>query len=631
MASDTKHIIVGTAGHVDHGKTTLIEAMTGIATDRLKEEQDRGLTIDLGFASLKLPGGGTVGIVDVPGHERFLKNMLAGAGGVDIALLVVAADEGVMPQTREHVEILHLLESKQGLVALTKIDAVEEEWLEMVEDDLRDFLSGTFLNRAKIMRVSGTTGAGVGELIKEIDAMTQHAEQRPVQGPFRAPIDRVFTMTGFGTVITGTLISGTLKVGDPAHILPKGITTRIRGIQVHGKKQDEALAGNRVAVNMVGVEVSDIERGDVLLSPGYLQPSTALDVSVTMPAEAPGPLTTRSRIRLHLGTAEVIGRAIILGGHAIEPGARGFAQLRLETPVAAARGDRFVLRSYSPMMVLGGGSVLDPTADRHHTSDKNRIERLKRKLSGDPVDIIEDTLAVRETGLPAEEIARITELSVDEVKSALDQLIEEQRVIRSTNRFLHRVTSESAMARAVSIIKTYLASNPMKSDMPKGELRRSMGRAMDAKGFAALLGLMEKAGDVQAEDASITLPGHLPTLGDKERQLVESIESRYRESGVNPPLISDLEAEFGPIAKDVTAFLLKQGELVKVDIDLLFHKQAMTDAQSVLREYLAQHQQLTVAEFRDLIGSSRKYVVPMLEFFDRTKVTKRVGDQRMLA
>ncbi|NLN78604.1 MAG: selenocysteine-specific translation elongation factor, partial [Armatimonadetes bacterium] len=307
MAPDAKHLIIGTAGHVDHGKTTLIEAMTGTLTDRLKEEQERGLTIDLGFASLKLPSGRTVGIVDVPGHERFLKNMLAGASGVDIALLVVAADEGVMPQTREHLEILHLLESRQGIVALTKVDMVDEDWLEMVEDDLREYLAGTFLRGAKIVRVSGVTGAGVDDLIKEIDVLAQQAVQRPVEGPFRLPIDRIFTMTGFGTVVTGTLISGALKLGDQARILPKGINTRIRGIQVHGVKQDEAQAGSRVAVNLVGVEVSDIERGDVLLSPGYLQNSTSLDVYVTVPDDIPKALTNRMRVRIHIGTAEVLG------------------------------------------------------------------------------------------------------------------------------------------------------------------------------------------------------------------------------------------------------------------------------------------------------------------------------------
>ena len=638
--SDTKHLIVGTAGHVDHGKTTLILAMTGINTDRLKEEQERGLTIDLGFASLKLPSGRTVGIVDVPGHERFLKNMLAGASGVDIALLVVAADEGVMPQTKEHIDILQLLESKQGVVALTKSDAVEEDWLQVVEDDLRDYLSDTFLANAKIVRVSGVTGEGIDELTREIDVLAETAEQRPIEGPFRLPIDRVFTMTGFGTVVTGTLVSGTLKLGDPVRILPAQIDTRVRGIQVHGKKQEAAQAGSRVAVNLAGVEVAEIERGDVLLPPGYLRASTMLDVSVTVLDDSPRPLTTRTRIRLHLGTAEVIGRTTVFRDlsaaeipkhpRGIEPGERGFVQLRLESPVVAARGDKFVLRFYSPMRVLGGGIVLDPNAARHRASEKNVIERLERKLKGDPVDIVEDTLSIRESGLPADQIAQITALSAGEVSKALEELIRAGRVIQAGNRFLHRGACESVMARAKSIMGGYFEANPMKSGMPKEEFRRHLGPAMDAKGFQALLTVMSEAGDVAVSEATVNLPGHVPTLDDKAQRLVESIESAYREAGANPPLLTELEQRHGALAKDVAALLLERGDLVKIEVDLLFHREVIEKAENVLRKYLEQSSQMTVAEFRDLIGSSRKYVVPLLEYFDAKRVTRRVGDQRVL-
>lgn len=638
--SDAKHLIVGTAGHVDHGKTTLIHAMTGINTDRLREEQERGMTIDLGFASLKLPSGRTVGIVDVPGHERFLKNMLAGASGVDIALLVVAADEGVMPQTKEHIDILKLLESKQGVVALTKSDAVEDDWLQVVEDDLRDYLSDTFLANAKIVRVSGITGQGIDELTQEIDLLAEAAEQRPVEGPFRLPIDRVFTMTGFGTVVTGTLVSGTLKPGDPVRILPKDIDTRVRGIQVHGKKQEAAQAGSRVAVNLAGVEVSEIERGDVLLPPGYLRTSVVLDASVTVLDDSPRPLTTRTRIRLHLGTTEVIGRVTVFRDlstaeipkhpREIEPGKRGFAQLRLESPVVAARGDRFVLRFYSPMKVLGGGIVLDPNAARHRASEKNVIERLERKLKGDPVDIVEDTLAIRETGLPAEEIVRITALSADDVRKALDELTRAGRILQSGSRFLHRGACESVTARAKSILGAYFEANPMKSGMPKEELRRQLGPAMDAKGFQTLLAVMSEAGEVEVSEATANLPGHVPILGEKEQRLADSIESAYREAGANPPLVSDLEQRHGAIAKDITALLVRRGDLVKIEADLLFHKEVIESAENVLRKHLGTGGQMTVAEFRDLIGSSRKFVVPLLEYFDRKRVTRRVGDMRVL-
>ena len=628
--SDTKHLIVGTAGHVDHGKTTLIQAMTGVNTDRLKEEQERGLTIDLGFASLKLPSGRTVGIVDVPGHERFLKNMLAGASGIDIALLVVAADEGVMPQTKEHIDILQLLESKQGVVALTKSDAVEDDWLQVVEDDLREYLSHTCLRDARIVRVSGVTGEGIDALTMEIDRLADSAEQRPIEGPFRLPIDRVFTMTGFGTVVTGTLVSGSLKIGDPVRILPRRMDTRVRGLQVHGAKQETAEAGSRVAVNLAGVEVADIERGDVLLPPGYLQVSTVLDASVTVTKDSPRPLATRTRIRLHLGTAEVLGRTTVLGGRVIEPGQRGFVQIKLEDPVVAARGDRFVLRFYSPMRVLGGGVVLDPAAARHRASEGDVIERLRRKLKGDPVDIIEDALSIRDTGLPAEELTRITALSIDVVRGSLDELVGEGAVIQSGSRFMHRAAVERVTAKAVSVLSSYFEANPMKSGMPKEELRRQLGSAMDTKGFQAVLGLMSAAGYVVVSETAVNLPGHVPTLDEKTQKLADSIETAYRAAGANPPLLPDLEQRYGPKTKDIAALLIERGNLVKVAADLLFHREAIESARAAMAAHLEDRGQMSVAEFRDLIGSSRKYVVPLLEYFDTKRVTRRVGDMRVL-
>ena len=628
--NDTKHLIIGTAGHVDHGKTSLIHAMTGINPDRLKEEQERGLTIDLGFSHLKLPSGPMVGIVDVPGHERFLKNMLAGASGVDIALLVVAADEGVMPQTREHIDILELLESKQGVVALTKADMVEQDWIEVVEDDLREYLANTFLKDAKIVRVSSVTGQGIDELINEIDRLARITTQRPTEGPFRLPIDRVFTMTGFGTVITGTLVTGSLKVGDPIRILPAGIDTRVRGIQIHGAKQETARAGTRVAVNLAGVEVSDIGRGDVLLPPGYLQSATAIDAAVRVLDEAPRPLTNRMRVRLHLGTAEVLGRAIILGDHEIEPGKRGFVQIRLENPVVAARGDRFVLRFYSPMRILGGGVVLDPAAAKHRASEHDVIERLERKLKGDQTDIVEDTLSIRDAGLTVEEIIRITALPAAEVKAALDELASEDRILQSGGRWIHQSARERVSAKTTAILKSYFEASPMKSGMPKEELRRQLGAAMDAKGFQAMLRVMSSSGQVALSETSVNLPGRVAALDAESRKTAEEIETAYREAAANPPLLPDLEERYGRAARDIVAWLVEKGELIRIENDLLFHRTALESAEAAMRAYLEEHGQMTVAEFRDLIGSSRKYVVPLLGYFDNKRVTRRVGDMRVL-
>ena len=633
MASGTsaKHLIVGTAGHVDHGKTTLIKAMTGIDTDRLKEEQERGLTIDLGFASMKLPSGREVGIVDVPGHERFLKNMLAGASGVDIALLVVAADEGVMPQTREHLDILELLETRQGVVALTKCDAVDEEWLEIVEDDLREALADTFLADANIVRTSGVTGSGIDELVREIDRLADAARQRATEGPFRLPVDRVVTITGFGTVVTGTLVSGTVKVGDPVVILPRGLESRVRQIQIHGKKHDVAYAGSRVAANLVGINVSDVQRGDVVLPPGYLQPTTTLDASVSVLPEAPRPLKNRMRVRLHVGTAEVIGRALLLGAEEIAPGRAGFIQLRLERPVVAARGDRFVLRLYSPMRVLGGGVIVDPAARKHRAADGSVVERLTRKLAGDAADMVQDALALAEAGLTREELARTTGLAAADVDAALQELMAEERVVRTGGRFFDAAAYARLAARMESALRSYHAANAMRLGMPKEELRASLGPRVDQKGFQALLGALTSAGSVVAEEAVVRLPDHKPTLNPRQEELAGRIRAEYGRAGANPPLLSEVEKRYGMESKAVVALLMERGDLIRITPDLLFAREAVQKAESALREFLAAHGQMTVAQFRDVTDSSRKYVVPLLEYFDSKRVTRRVGDLRVLA
>jgi len=631
MMNNVKHLILGTAGHVDHGKTTLIKAMTGINTDRLKEEQERGLTIDIGFAHLRLPSGRIIGIVDVPGHEKFLKNMLAGASGVDIALLVVAADEGVMPQTREHLEILDLLETRQGVIALTKCDLVDDEWLDIVEEDVRNAIKTTFLKDARIVRVSGTTGEGLADLITEIDRLTETAKQRSSEGPFRLPVDRVFTMTGFGTIVTGTLVSGTLRVGDPVTILPQGLQSRVRGLQVHGKKQELVEAGSRTAVNLVGIEVAELERGNVLVPPGYLQASTTLDASVTVLPDSPKPLSNRTRIRLHIGTAEAIGRTLILGREEIVQGTKGLVQLRLEKPVVAARGDRFVLRFYSPTKTLGGGIVLDPTASRHRRNDPSIVERLQRTLQGNPDDIVLDVLAASETGLIKPEIIRKSGLSEQEVTSALKRLANESRVVEHGGRWLAQIAYDGIAARIRTALDAYHSANPMRSGMPKEELRAHFGSRMDPKGFQAVIALMAASGEIVASENTVRLSSHTPKLDERQQNILSSISTEMLNAGVNPPLVGELVQKYGPETREILSFLVERGELVKVTPDLLFHSRVIRQTEEALRRYLQANGRMTVAQFRDLVGSSRKYVVPLLEYFDAKRVTRRVGDFRILA
>ncbi|MCE5200562.1 MAG: selenocysteine-specific translation elongation factor [Armatimonadota bacterium] len=628
--SSTKHLIVGTAGHVDHGKTTLIKAMTGTNTDRLREEQERGLTIDLGFASLKLPSGLEVGIVDVPGHERFLKNMLAGASGVDIVMLVVAADEGVMPQTREHMEILSLLETGLGVVALTKIDMVDDEWIDVVEEDLREYLKGTFLDGAKIIRVSGVTGAGIKELAAEIDRLADIAHQKSIDGPFRLPIDRVFSMTGFGTVVTGTLASGTMRLGDPVVVLPQRMQSRVRQLQVHGKKQEIVYAGTRVAANLVGLEVSDIERGSVVVPPGYLQAIMMLDASVTVLKESPRSLKNRARVRMHVGTIEAIGRAVILGAEEIAPGERGFVQIRLEKEIVAARGDRFVLRFYSPPRVMGGGTVLDSAATRHRRKDQGIIQRLERRLKGEPTDIVEDALAASEVGLAKKDIIQRTGLINQEVDTALEELIVSGRVFELSGRFLQNAAYEMISSRVKSMLASYHEANPIKAGMPKEELRAAIGPRMDQKSFGLILSSVASSGDVVVSERNVRLSNHTPTPNPRQEKLLGDVLGEYVKAGANPPLIYDIESKYGPEAKEILALMLERGDIVKIAPDIAFHRDVLAEAENAIRSYLATNGQITVAQFRDLVGSSRKYVVPLLEYFDEKKVTRRAGDVRTL-
>jgi len=627
-----KHIIIGTAGHVDHGKTTLIRALTGIDTDRLKEEKERGMTIDLGFASFSLPGGRKVGIVDVPGHERFLKNMLAGATGVDLVLLVIAADEGVMPQTREHLEILELLEAKKGVVALTKVDMVDEEWLEVVEEDVRQSLAGTFLDGAPIVRVSGVTGEGVSELVSVLARIVEEIDARSVVGPFRLPVDRVFTMTGFGTVVTGTLVSGSINVGDAAEILPQGIAARVRGLHVHGVKHDRVEAGNRVAVNLVGVEVGDLARGSVLVPPGYLRPSRLVDVLLRVLPEAPGPVTSRARVRLHIGTAEVLGRLKILDREQIPPGGEGLAQFAAETPVVSARGDRFVIRSYSPMRTIGGGVVLVPNAPRRRRFDPKAIEALAARKRGDAVDLVEDALLAAAGGSVHRQLAESAGLSEEIVSDALAALTASGRAKRlGPERWIHETNYAQTAARIEAALQAYHESNRFRAGMPREELRLAAARAMDVRTFGAMLAALEAAGRVVCDEKSVRLTSHEVRLDDEEQRLSDRIEELFRSAGLNPPSVQEATAGGGQLAHDIFALLVERGRLVKLAEDCYLHADALAAARSALVEHLKAKGQITVSEFRDLVGSSRKYIVPLLEYFDAERVTRRVGDIRVLA
>ncbi|MDH7602869.1 MAG: selenocysteine-specific translation elongation factor [Armatimonadota bacterium] len=625
-----KHLILGTAGHVDHGKTALIKALTGIDTDRLKEEKERGLTIDLGFAWLQLPSGTLLGIVDVPGHEKFLKNMLAGATGVDIALLVVAADEGVMPQTIEHVQILELLRTARGVVALTKIDLVEDDWLNLVEHELRRFLSSTFLREASIVRVSAATGDGVGELVQELDRLTQSTPPRRTDGPFRVPVDRVFTVPGFGTVITGTLVTGTVRIGDSVEVMPQGIQSRVRGIQVHGRPQQIAYAGSRVALNLAGVDTAEIERGNVVASVGLLTSTTLVDATVAVLPKSPRPLANQTRVRLHIGTAELIGRAVVLGSDSIKPGETGFVQLRLEKPAAVLQGDKFIVRFYSPPDLLGGGQILVPNAQRHRRMDTAVVERLRQTAHGSPTELILDNLDISQFGVPLDVIVQRTGIEYKQVAEALAKLVGSGKAFEADGRYWSTAAYETIAERIKSVLQAYHESHPIRPTAPREFVRTALGTPIGQKDFQALLEIMACRGEIVLTQHALRLPNHLPKLSDEQEAVVKRIEDAYLSARTNPPTRTKIGHQYGAVGQQLLEMLVEQGVLVKITPEILMHQSVLREIESEITGYLKRHGQATVAQIRNLLGSSRKYVVPLLEYLDSKRITKRIGDLRVL-
>ncbi len=629
-----KHVIIGTAGHVDHGKTTLIKALTGIDTDRLKEEQARGMTIDLGFASLVLADGTVAGIVDVPGHERFLKNMLAGAAGVDVVLMVVAADEGVMPQTVEHLDILTLLDVKHGVIALTKCDVVEPDWLRMVEEDVRTRLAGTFLAAAPIVRLDSVRGTGVAELKRALLSAASRAEPKNARAPFRLPIDRVFTRPGFGTVVTGTLVAGTLRVGDSVEVQPQGIAGRVRGLHCYGKAEQQAEAGMRAAANLAGIEREVLDRGAVLAAPGVLRPTVLFDAVLRLLPAAERDLRHRQRVRLHIGTAEVIGRLHVLEGERVPPGGRAYVQFRSEAPVACARGDRFVVRTYSPMATIGGGIVLDPSAARHRPGDAAVLERLAARERGTPEDLVEAWLCSAPFGAAQADGVAATGLDEGAFREGLSALVDRgDALVLGGGRAVYRPVLAALSERARGALAAYHETSPLKPGMPKEELRAALGRGCEAREFAALLRRWENEGLLVVEANVVRLAEFVVQLNPRQQALYDRVCTAIREAGFQPPSLVDLATQVRAPQEAVSAMLrvgLDRGELVRVSEAIVFHRDTIEETKRLVGEYVAQHGELPTAAFRDLTGSSRKYAVPMLEYLDDIRFTRRQGDARVL-
>jgi len=626
--------VIGTAGHVDHGKSTLIQALTGIDPDRLQEEKERGMTIDLGFAWLKLPNGDEVSIVDVPGHERFIHNMLAGVAGIDIALLVIASDEGVMPQTREHVAILDLLGVTNGVVALTKRDLVDQDWLDLVQADVEDFLQHTSMAAAPIVPCSSTTRAGLDDLLAVIQDLLARERTRPNSGRPRLPIDRVFTVAGFGTVVTGTLIDGELRLGQELEVQPDGLKTRVRGLQSHKKKLEVVPAGTRTAVNLGGLAVDDLRRGQVLGSPGTLRPTRALDVQLRLINDA-RPIRHNAQVSFHTGAAETLARVSLLDRDELQPGDEAWAQLRLQDEVALARGDLFIVRLPSPSMTVGGGRVVEAHARRHRRRQATVLQQLDVLARGTPDEILLEQLhaheptdvdgLIRRSGLPAVEgRAALAQLIADQHALVLDHAnghVDGRSFVVST------VGWTSLTQRVEALLGAFHQSYPLRRGLPKEELRTRLGE--DPRMFVRVLGRLEDQGVVHEDGPFVRLATHTVQFTPEQERQARQVLDVLREAGVAPPERAELEATLR-ISSELTDALLAQGTLVEVSQDLLYDRQTLTEIVDKIRTDITTNGPRTVAQIRDLLDASRKYVLALVGYTDEHKITRRVGDERVL-
>ncbi|HYP28008.1 MAG TPA: selenocysteine-specific translation elongation factor [Blastocatellia bacterium] len=665
-----KHIIVGTAGHIDHGKTALVKALTGTDADRLKEEKQRGITIDIGFADLSV-GDSRFGFVDVPGHERFVKNMLAGAHGLDIVMLVVAADESIMPQTREHFDICRLLHVKSGLIALTKSDLVDEELLELARAEVEDFVQGSFLEGAPIIPVSSRTGAGVEDLKGALVKLSEDIPPKATSAVPRLPIDRSFSIKGFGTVVTGTLIAGELKVGDEVEVLPGGVRTRVRNLQVHARDTDRALAGQRTAVNLQGVNIEQTQRGSMLAPAGRLLSTSMIDARLDLLPNSPRPLVHRARVRLHHGTAEVMARVVILAGGAssrgeeepdseswlldsvgadsllptspaliqesirIEPGQSRLVQLRLEEPISALPGDRFIIRSYSPQITIGGGLVIDALPEKHRLRDASapaRLEQLERADLPERVALFIEMSGAR--AMVASEIASRTGATDEQINRAARQLIESGRVLEASDSPLILLSSEAfrLLASQVSdLLSAHHSREPLSLGLGREEVRGRVFGDNRPEIFRAVISRLSEEGKVVAERDMLRLASHRPALTDADSAAKQSLESIFKSSGLEALTLEDASARVGmpvTLARKLYNLLQAERRVLRVG-DMVFHVDVIEDLKGRVRAQKAVNPKIDVAVFKEITGGlTRKYAIPLLEFLDRERITRRVGNER---
>jgi len=618
--------VIGTAGHVDHGKSTLIAALTGTHPDRLKEEQEREMTIDLGFGWLTLPGGEEIGIVDVPGHRDFIENMLAGVGGIDAALLVIAADEGVMPQTREHLAILDLLQIKKTLVVLTKADLIEDPaWFDLLETDIRAVLQPTALKEAPIVRVSARTRQGLPDLLQALDLLLRDQPARPDLGRPRLPIDRIFSMSGFGTVVTGTLSDGQLAVGDEVELLPSGLTGRIRGLQTHKQKEERAVPGSRTAVNITGLELELVHRGQVVTHPGQYRAAQRMDVHFRLLADASAPLKHHSEVKLFLGTAEVVADVRLLGVESLNPGETGWLQLELHAPVLAVRGDRFILRRPSPGETLGGGAVVEPhPKKRHRRFDPATIAALETLAQGSPAEMLLQTALALGPATRKDLFTR-ARLAEPAALSALEELLGDGQLVALEDLVVPAANLAVLQQALTQALGAYHQTYPLRRGMPREELKSRL--KLQPRLFNLLLPRLAAQGILVENPKWIALPGHTVRYSPFQQVKVDELMKHFAAAPFAPPVVKECQALVG---EDVFTAMLEAGDLLAVSSEVVFRSGDFETMLASLRQLMTLKGQVTLAEVRDLLQTSRKYIQPFLEYLDSINVTVREGDFRRL-
>ncbi|MBW2654876.1 MAG: selenocysteine-specific translation elongation factor [Deltaproteobacteria bacterium] len=632
-----KNIILGTAGHIDHGKTSLVKALTGIETDRLKEEKERGITIELGFASLDLPNGQHIGIVDMPGHEKFVKNMVAGSSGIDVVTMVIAADEGVMPQTREHMEICNLMGIEQGIIALTKIDMVDEDLLALALEDINDFVQGTFLEDKPIIPVSSVTNEGLDGFIKTLETICSGLPARKFSSIFRLPVDRVFSMKGFGTVITGTLTSGSIHVGDDIMVYPRQIISKVRGIQVHGSGVDTAGPGTRTAINFQGLDKESVNRGDILSTPNTLIESYMVDAHFLYLKSNAKPAKNRTRVRFHYGTSEILGYLILLDREELLPGDEAPVQFRLESPVCCIKDDRYVIRSYSPVKTIGGGTILNPASQKHKLFDATVIQGLENLLLDDHEQTITFFLSLKGyQGLSFPELRVMTNIPDKKLNAGLQKMLARQEVIlidKEKQIYINGDFLNNFKEKIIQKLEVFHADNPLKEGMPTQELKSKFQYIDDAKFFNILFTKLSKENLIVLDKNIVKLSHHEVALQVDQQEVKEKIKKIYQASGLTPPffriICQDLDID-KKNATDVLHMLIDEKSIIKTKDDLYFDAREIEKLEQKLIAFLKEHESITTPEFKGMTAVSRKFVIPLIEYFDSTNLTIRVEDTRQL-